>query len=66
MNTFTTTPRMIGRILLAAMLCTAAAACSTRVKDVPPARASATGTATPALTAVSLSGEACRQSRQAC
>jgi len=44
----TTTPKMIGKLLLAAVLCTAAVACSKKVKEVPPGDMGAgSGTTTP-------------------
>ncbi len=44
----TTTPQMIGKVLLAAVLCTAAVACSKKVKEAPPGDMTpGTGTTTP-------------------
>jgi len=42
-----TKPQMIGKLLLAAVLCTAAVACSKKVKEVPPGDTGSTGTTTP-------------------
>jgi len=43
-----TKPQMIGKVLLAAVLCTAAVACSKKVKEVPPGdMGPGTGTTTP-------------------